>query len=171
MVAAAPHGRRPTSKVGWGATPPVPSPYVPSPCFSANASRSRFHVVSRSSGSTRVSATVVISWYRPPSAAWRAGADAGHAGAGGLAHVHPEIEAMRRVDPFQGALRPLRQVHQLVRGFGGQRGQPVEMRVRHDHHVARGVGKGVQADKAVLPAQNQAAGRLGFSRSMPFAMA
>jgi hypothetical protein len=49
-------------------------------------------------------------------------------------------------------------------GFGGHFGQAVQVRVGHHHHVARGVREGVQADHAVLAAQDQPAGGFGLLR-------
>ena len=60
----------------------------------------------------------------------------GHTCAGGLANVEAEVEAVRRVDALECALRALRQIHQLMRGVSWQRGEPVKMRVGHHHDVA-----------------------------------
>ena len=84
------------------------------------------------------------------------------AGAGGLAQIQAKIEALRVVELLQRLLGALRQVDQLMGGIGGQRGQAVQMRVGHHHQVAGGVGVGVEADKAVLSAQNEAAGGFGL---------
>jgi len=86
----------------------------------------------------------------------------GDARAGGLAQIHSNIEAVRMVETFQRLLGALRQIDQLMRGCGGQFGQAVEMGVGHHHHVAGGVREGVQADKAVLAAMDEAAGGFGF---------
>ena len=53
-----------------------------------------------------------------------------------LPTFRPKLKPCGRVDALQSPLGALGQIDQLVRGFGGQRGQPVEMRVGHDHDVA-----------------------------------
>ena len=87
---------------------------------------------------------------------------AGDARARGLADVHSKIEAMGRIDAIENAFGTLRQIDELVRGGEGQRRQPVKMRVGHDHDVARGVGKGVEADEAMFGAHDQPAGSFGL---------
>ena len=96
---------------------------------------------------------------------------AGNAGSGGLAHIEAEVEAVGRVNAFESRLGALGQLDEFVRGFSGQRGQPVEVRVGHDHDVAGGVGIGVEADKAVLPRRMRPAASSASSAFMPLAMA
>jgi len=86
----------------------------------------------------------------------------GYARAAGLAYIQSEVEAVGAIEAFERALGLLRQIDQLMGGFSGQRGQTVQMCVRHYHYVAGGVGVGIEADKAVLAAQDQAAGGLGL---------
>ncbi len=87
---------------------------------SANPSRSRFQVVSRSSGITRVSATVVMKLVSPTQRGMRVHVQvAGHARARGLAQIQPEVEAVGMVDPFRARSVSLGQVDQFVRGFEG----------------------------------------------------
>jgi hypothetical protein len=66
------------------------------------------------------------------------------------------------IDAIKNALRLLRQIHEFVRGREGQCGQSVEMRVRHHHDVARGVGECIKADEAMFAAENQPAGGFGL---------
>ena len=85
----------------------------------------------------------------------------GDAGASGFADIHAEVEAVRLVDALESLLGALGQIDELVRSFNGQHGEAIEMRVGHDHDMARGVGIGIEADEAVLCAQDEPAG--GFS--------
>lgn len=88
----------------------------------------------------------------------------GDASAACLAKIHSNVEAVRVVEAFQRLLSPLRQVHQLMRGCGGQERETIKMSVWHHHYVAGGVRVCVQADKAMLAAQNETAGGFSFSR-------
>ena len=73
---------------------------------------------------------------------------------GCLADIHPQIEPIRVVEAAQNALHSLRQVHHFVGRLDRQLLKLIQMGERHDHHVARGVRKGVEDDIAVLTAMH-----------------
>ncbi len=95
----------------------------------------------------------------------------GDACARGLAQIQSKVVAVGMISAVENPLRALRQLNQFMRGLSGQRGEPVEVRIGHHHHVARRVGIRVEADKAIFPAQNQPARGLCFVPVMPLAMA
>ena len=85
------------------------------------------------------------------------------AGSGGLAKVHAEIESLWAVEALKDLLGKLGQADQFMGGFGGQGSEAVEVGVGHDHDVAGGIREGVEADKTVLSAVDEAAGGLGLA--------
>ena len=80
----------------------------------------------------------------------------GDAGAGSFADVHAEVDAVGVVEVAQDGFHPLGEGHHLIRGFGREFAQFVQVRVGHDHDVSRSVGIGVQDDEAMLAAINNA---------------
>ena len=75
---------------------------------------------------------------------------AGNACAACLTQVEAEVHARRPVNSAQDSLHALGQCHHLLRILGRERGQRIDMEVRDDEDVAGGVGKGVEAQKAGL---------------------
>ncbi len=103
-----------------------------------SALRSFVYVVESSSGSRRVSPTVVMKFVSPV----QRGSEMhmqmiGDAGAGGAAQIHPQIEAVRMVDVVERRLHALREQHHFRRGVPFQPGKIRGVRVGNDHHVAR----------------------------------
>ncbi len=85
----------------------------------------------------------------------------GDARATGRTQIHAEVVAVRMVEPLQHHFRALRQINQFMSSIGGQQAEPVQVRIRHHHHVAGGVGIGVKADEAVFAADDHSC--CGFS--------
>ena len=71
-----------------------------------------------------------------------------------LPNIHSQIDSIRMVELAQHRLHPLRKADHLVRGFGRQFLQFVQMRVRHDHHVPGRIRIRIQNDEAMLAAMN-----------------
>ena len=78
----------------------------------------------------------------------------GDAGAGGFADVHAEIDAIGVVNIAQYGLEALGKRHHFIGGLGREVAKLIEVGVGHDHHVAGGVGIGVEDNEAVLAAMN-----------------
>ena len=75
---------------------------------------------------------------------------AGDAGAGGFAYVHAEVDAIGGVEFAQDGFHTLGERDHFAGGFGWELAQFVEVGVGDDHHVAGGVGVGIQDHEAML---------------------
>ncbi len=82
----------------------------------------------------------------------------GDAGSGGLAKIHAEVEAVGAVNLTEAALDLLGGEDHLLRGFGWESGERVDVLVRQDEDVAGGVGIGVEADEAERSAMDDVGG-------------
>jgi len=84
--------------------------------------------------------------------------------AGGLAQVHSNVEAVRMVEAFERLFGALRQLDQFRERRRRQEREAVHMGVGHPPSRGRRCRGCVQTDKAMLAAQDEAAGGFGFVR-------
>jgi hypothetical protein len=79
-----------------------------------------------------------------------------HTGAGSPAQVESEIETIGSVFCAKGGFAPLGQLHDFLEFERRRIAQEGDVAVRHDEHVARGIGEEVQNhERGLAPAQNK----------------
>ena len=78
----------------------------------------------------------------------------GYTGAGALADIHAEVEAVGMIEPAEMAFGGARQVYEFRGGLRGDAGEIGRVAVRHDHQMAAGVWEPVQHDEIVFGAMN-----------------
>src|SRR5271157_2405316 len=78
----------------------------------------------------------------------------GNPGARRLTDVHSKIYAVWVIELSQDGLKTSREQHHLVGGGLGQQIQAIDVLVRHNHDMTRGVGKGVEDDEIQLRAMD-----------------
>jgi hypothetical protein len=78
----------------------------------------------------------------------------GDAGTCGLPQVETHVDPSRKIDLAKGQLGALGKVHQLVGDVNRKRRQRIKVLIGQKQQVAGGVGKRVEADKAMLPPVN-----------------
>ena len=83
----------------------------------------------------------------------------------------PKLNPCGLVEPFQSPLGHLRQINQFVGGISVQLRDAVEVRVRHHHHVTRGVWVRIQANKAMFAPQDQTGASSASSAGIPCSIA
>lgn len=71
-----------------------------------------------------------------------------NSGTGGLTDVHPKIYSVGIVEGSQHTFEPLGEFHHFGGSLGGELLELIGMFVGYDHHVARGIGKGIEDDEA-----------------------
>ena len=90
---------------------------------------------------------------------------AGNARPASPSDVHPDIDAIRRVQRAQHPLELAGEPHHLLRGGAGGLGETGNVIERDHQHVAAGVGIAVQYHEVVLGAMNdQSVAVAGFGR-------
>jgi hypothetical protein len=75
---------------------------------------------------------------------------------GGFSDVHAEVDSFRTINLSQRSLHALGELDHFVGSDSGQFLQFIEMSKWHHHHVAGGVGVGIQNDVAGLATVNDA---------------
>ena len=74
--------------------------------------------------------------------------------AGGVPQIHSEVEPFRAVELLQRTNEPLGELHHLKQLFRFRAGNGIEMGVRRDHRMARGIWKQIEDNEVMIAAKD-----------------